>query len=110
MVWRLELVQSESDAAIVRIAVCDIGEIVAPGGIDDVGLGLGPSQWILREFQQAVVGLQEQCLKSKALLFREADAKLVLKDYRSRSVQRLFGPLIIGVHAAPAASEGDISI
>ena len=97
MGWRLELVQSESDAAIERIAVCDIGEIVAPGGIDDVVLGLGPSQRILRAFQQAVVGLQEQCLKSKALHFREADTTLVLKDYRSRSVQTLFGPLIIRV-------------
>ena len=97
MAWRLELVKTDSDAAIERISVCDIGEIVAPGGIDDVGLGLEPSQRILGAIQRAVVGLQERFLKTKALLCRRADPSLVLKDYRARSVQPLFGPLIIRV-------------
>lgn len=44
MGWRLELVQSEGDAACERITVCDVGEIVAPDGIDDVGLGLNSSR------------------------------------------------------------------
>ncbi len=97
MGWRVELVQTESDAAMERIVVCDIGEIAAPGGIDDVGLALKHSHNILGAIQRAVVGLQERLLKSKALLFRKADSTLVLKDYRSRSVQTLFGPLIIRV-------------
>ena len=97
MGWRLELVETATDAAGARIVVCDIGEIAAPGGIDDVGLGLKPSQSILGAIQRAVVGLQEQLLKTKALLLRRADPSLVLKDYRARSVQTLFGTLIIRV-------------
>jgi hypothetical protein len=57
MGWRLELVETASDAAGARIVVCDIDEIAAPGGIDDVGLGLKPSQSILGAIQRAVVGL-----------------------------------------------------
>ena len=64
MRWRLELVEGSSAAAAGRIVVCDIGEIAAPGGIDDVGLGLKPSQSILGAIQRAVVGLQEQLLKT----------------------------------------------
>lgn len=97
MGWRLELVETVADAAGARVVVCDIGEIAAPGGIDDVGLGLKPSQSILGALQRAVVGLQEQLLKTKALLLRRADPSLVLKDYRARSVQTLFGTFVIRV-------------
>jgi hypothetical protein len=97
MGWRLELVETVADAAGARILVCEIGEIAAPGGIDDVGLGLKPSQNILGALQRAVVGLQEQLLKTKALQLRRADPSLVLKDYRARSVQTLFGTLVIRV-------------
>ena len=57
MGWRLELVETGSAAAGGCIVVCDIGEIAAPAGIDDVGLGLNPSQSILGAIQRAVVGL-----------------------------------------------------
>lgn len=95
MGWRLELVETATDAAGGRIVVCDIGEIIAPDGIIDVGLGVEPSQRILAAIQRAVVGLQEQLLKTKALLLRRADPSLVLKDYRARSIQTLFGTLVI---------------
>ena len=97
MGWRLELVETGSAAAGGCIVVCDIGEIAAPAGINDVGLGLNPSQSILGAIQRAVVGLQERLLKAKALLLRRADPSLVLKDYRARSVQTLFGTLIIRI-------------
>ena len=97
MGWRLELVQSDGDAACERITVCDVGEIVAPDGIDDVGLGLNPSQRILGAIQRTVISLQEGFLRTKALLLRKVDPTLVLKDYRARSVQTLFGTLVIRV-------------
>jgi hypothetical protein len=89
------LVETATDAAGGRIVVCDIGEIIAPDGIIDVGLGVEPSQRILAASQRAVVGLREQLLKTKALLLRRADPSLVLKDYRARSIQTLFGTLVI---------------
>jgi hypothetical protein len=49
MGWRLELVQSEGDVAIERIAVCDIGEIVAPGGIDDADWASNRARASLRQ-------------------------------------------------------------
>jgi len=37
MVWKLELVRSDDCVAIERIAVSELGEIVAPADLDDVG-------------------------------------------------------------------------
>ena len=97
MGWQLELVETDTDAAGARIVVCNIGEIAAPGDIDDVELALEPSQRMLCAIQRTVVGLQEQLLKTKALLLRRTDPSLLLKDYRTRSVQTLFGTLTIRV-------------
>jgi hypothetical protein len=97
MAWRLELVRGEEAAISERIHVCDIGEIDAPKVIESVGLGLGPAQEVLGKVQSAYVRLQEASMKTKALTLRIADPTLVLKDYRERSIQTLFGVLKIKV-------------
>lgn len=65
MGWRLELLETATDAAGRRIVVCEIDEIISPDGINDVGLGLEPSQRILAAIQRAVVGLQEQLCENE---------------------------------------------
>jgi hypothetical protein len=47
--------------------------------------------------QHAVVARQEQALKEKAMLLRRADPTLSPKDYRKRSVQTLFGTVVVRV-------------
>ena len=97
MAWRLELVRSHDCGPLERFTVCELGEIAAPMDLDGVGFDLMTSQRILCDLQRAVVAVQEGALKAKAALMRRVDLTLSLKDYRQRSVQTLFGTLIIRV-------------
>ena len=97
MVWKLELVRSDDCAPIERITVCELGEIVAPADLDNVGLDLRTSHRIVCDLQCTVVAVQERALKDKAVQMRQADPSLSLKDYRLRSDQTLFGILAIRV-------------
>lgn len=97
MVWKLELVRSDDGVPIERITVCELGEILAPVDLDDVGLDLRTSHRIVCDLQCTVVAVQERTLKDKAVQMRQADPSLSLKDYRLRSVQTLFGTLAIRV-------------
>ena len=97
MVWRLELVGSDDVGPPERLTVFELGEIGAPSDLDGVGVDLKTSHRVLREVQRAVVALQERALKAKAALIRRIDPTLSLKDYRSRSVQTLFGTFVIRI-------------
>ncbi len=97
MAWRLELFRSDEGGSPERRTVIELGEIGAPADLEGVGFDLMTSQRILCELQHAVVALQEQALKEKAMKLRRADPTLSLKDYRTRSVQTLFGTLVIRV-------------
>ena len=97
MAWKLELVQSPDCGPPERFTVAELGEIAAPTDLDGVGFDSATSQQILRELQRAVVAIQERALKAKAVLMRKVDPTLSLKDYRPRSVQTLFGALVIRI-------------
>ena len=97
MAWRLELVRSDDDGPPERFMVSVLGEITLPTDLDGVGFDLTTSQRILCELQRAVVGLQERALKARAVLMRRVDPTLSLKDHRPRSVQTLFGTLVIRI-------------
>ena len=97
MGWRLELVGSDDCGPPERLTVCELGEIAAPVDLDGVGFPLITSQRVLCDLQHAIVIIQERALKSKAGLMRQVDPTLSLKDYRSRSVQTLFGTLVIRI-------------
>jgi len=97
MGWRLELVGSNDCGPPERLTICELGEIAAPVDLDGVGFDLITSQRVLCDLQHAIVVIQERALKSKAGLMRQVDSTLSLKDYRSRSVQTLFGTLVIRI-------------
>jgi len=44
MVWKLEWVHSDDCVPIERITVCELGEIVAPAEVDNVGLKLSTTR------------------------------------------------------------------
>ena len=97
MGWELELVRSPDFGPPERFTVSALGEIAVPVDLDGVGLDLVTSQRILFDLQRTVVTIQERALKAKAMLMRQADPTLSLKDYRPRSVQTLFGTLLLRV-------------
>lgn len=97
MVWRLELVRSLDCGPSERFTVSELGEIAAPTDLDGVGFDLTTSQRIQCDLQRAVVAVQGRALKAKAALMRQVDPTLSLKDYRLRSVQTLFGTLVLRV-------------
>lgn len=97
MVWRLELVRSLDCGPSERFTVSELGEIAAPTNLDGVGLDLKTSQRIQCDLQRAVVAVQGRALKAKAALMRQVDPTLSLKDNRLRSVQTLFGTLVLRV-------------
>ena len=57
MVWKLELVRSDDCVPIERITVCELGEIVAPADIDNVGLDLRNSHRIVCDLQRTIVAV-----------------------------------------------------
>ncbi|MEJ2410928.1 MAG: hypothetical protein P8Y48_16910 [Novosphingobium sp.] len=97
MTWQLEMVRVDDGGRLERMPVIELGMIGAPSGVDGVGMHLTTAQYVLSALQSAVVTIQEQALKARAAEIRRADPTLFLKDYRSRSVQSLFGTLVIHV-------------
>jgi hypothetical protein len=97
MGWKLELVRSPDFGPPERFTVSALGEIAVPVDLDGVGFDLVTFQRILFDLQRTVVTIQERALKAKAMLMRQADPTLSLKDYRPRSVQTLFGTLTLRV-------------
>jgi hypothetical protein len=95
--WQLELVRSEGDTPMERILVCQIGDIEAPGTVDEVGLAHSVALRLLGDVQKTVVAVQEASLKKKALMLGLGDNALALEDYRTRIVQTVFGALSIRV-------------
>jgi ABC-type methionine transport system ATPase subunit len=70
----------ETRSICQRISVCEIGEILTPTSVDEVGARLKPAQQIMGEIQSSYVRLQEANMKAKALMLRVGDPSLVLQD------------------------------
>jgi hypothetical protein len=106
MGWMLELVHTGSSGERERLRVAELGEVVAPSHVDEVGLGLSMAQRLLGQLQQAIVAIQEAALRAKAVQMRAHDPTLRLKDYRRRSLQTLFGAVSLHVPRLTRATPG----
>ena len=62
------------------VGVAQLGEIIAPASVDDIGLGHGMAQRLLGDIHHAVVALQETTLQAEADRRRRLDPTLRLKD------------------------------
>jgi hypothetical protein len=96
MVWKLELVGPEQGGS-TRFLIAELGAVVAPTKLDEVGLPHASAQKLLGEIQRHVVAAQESALRRKAEEMRRLDPSLRLKDYRPRCVHTLHGSLTIRV-------------
>lgn len=96
MVWKLELV-GPGHGEPTRLLVAELGAIVAPVRLDEVGLPHATAQKLVVQIQSHFVAAQESALKRKAEELRRLDPSLLLKDYRPRCVHTLHGSLTIRV-------------
>ena len=96
MVWKLELV-GPGHGEPTRLLIAELGAIVAPGRLDEVGLPHSTAQKLVVQIQRHVVAAQESALRRKAEELRRLDPSLRLKDYRPRCVHTLHGSLTIRV-------------
>ena len=97
MGWSVCLVGSGGGENGDVVELVELGDILSPAGIDDIGVDQTTAKEVLAKLQAAFVALQEVALKGAARKRVTEEADVALKDYRARKVQTLFGTVSLRV-------------
>jgi len=97
MVWSVCLLGENGDGEARRVDLLQLGSLAAPSDIDGLGINLATSKQLLFELQQAVVTIQEAALWAVSRSRTAGSTTTVLKDYRLRKFQSLFGTICLRI-------------
>ena len=97
MGWSVCLVDSDGETRGGMVELLELGEVAAPGCIDDVGIDQMTAKDVLAKLQAAFVALQEAALAVAARERADGSPEVSLKDYRVRKINTLFGTVSLRV-------------